>query len=463
MLTFLLSIEQNKEKEMTANMNSNVAMEKLVKILSALDLSKLSRESGFVKRKPLKAEGDKFLLGFLNAVFCHQTSLMCLAFSIGQFINNTLSKVAVRKRLNSGFASFLNLILAVVLSEKLKSEKPLIESEALKSFKRVYLQDSTTISLVAKLAAFFPGSGTNNGKKAATLKIQLIYDALAESFSFFDITSFRDNDQKASALISQIAKAGDLVIRDLGYFALTVFAQLQEKEIFYLSKLKYGVNVYCKDGSSQIDLVQLIKKQLRNSQTTGTAIDIDVKVGAKVKLPTRLVVIPLPAEVANERRRKAKKNRNQRLNPGKNHLFLMGFNIFITNVERQTWAAKKLAEVYQLRWRIEIIFKSWKSNFHITSVPTSTAACVEAYIHAMLIYITLVQTYIFMPLFQMIYQKNGRLLSILKLTKLLDLLSLTPFQSARMEDKQVNIVQQIIYHAVYEKRKRISYPQMLMR
>ena len=96
---------------MTANINKNIAMEKLVTLLNQLNLSKLSRESGFVKREPLKAAGDKFLFGFLNAVFSHQNSLMSLAFSIGQFIDDTVSKVAVRKRLNSGFANFLNQIL----------------------------------------------------------------------------------------------------------------------------------------------------------------------------------------------------------------------------------------------------------------------------------------------------------------------------------------------------------------
>jgi len=91
---------------MAANMNSDTAMEKLMTILHQLNLIKLSRETGFVKRNPLKAQGDRFLLGFLNAVFSNQVSLMCLAFSIGQFINDTLSKVAVRKRLNAGLLPF---------------------------------------------------------------------------------------------------------------------------------------------------------------------------------------------------------------------------------------------------------------------------------------------------------------------------------------------------------------------
>ena len=448
---------------MAASVNSDTAMEKLMTTLNRLNLLKLSRESGFVKRNPLKAQGDKFLLGFLNAVFCNQVSLMCLAFSIGQLINDTLSKVAVRKRLNAGFAIFLNRILAVVLSDRLQAQKPVIESEALKSFNAVHIQDSTTISLVAKLAAFFPGSGTNNGKKAATLKIQLIYDALAEGFSFFHIGSFRDNDQKGSPLILKVAKAGDLVIRDLGYFVLDVFAKMCQQGIFFLSRLRHNVNIYTQDGISQIDLVKLLKKRRKTSAKTVVPLDLDVRIGANILLPVRLVIIPLADEVANEKRRKAKNNRDRQANPDKDHLFLLGFNIFITNVDRQTWSVKEVAEVYQLRWRIEIIFKVWKSHFHITDVPTSTAACVEAYIYAMLIYVTLVHVYIFIPLLQTLYQQQEKHLSLLKVAKLINLISSAALQQFLTTENQENIIQQILYHGAYEKRKRLSYPQMLMR
>jgi hypothetical protein len=449
---------------MAANMSTDTAMEKLMTTLHHLNLVKLSRETGFVKRNPLKAQGDRFLLGFLNAVFSNQVSLMCLAFSIGQFINDTLSKVAVRKRLNAGFAAFLNRILAVVLSEQLQAQKPLINSEALKSFNAVHIQDSTTLSLIAKLAAFFPGSGTHNGKQTATLKIQLIYDALTERFAFFKIGSFRDNDQKASPLIMQVGQAGDLVIRDLGYFVLDVFAKLQQQGIFYLSRLKHGVNIFSEDGASPIDLVQLIKKHLKASQTTVTPLDIDVKIGAKTQLPTRLVIIPLPDDKANERRRKANNNRDKRLNPDKDHMFLLGFNIFITNVDRQTWNVKQVAEVYQLRWRIEIIFKTWKSYFHITEVPTSSADCVKAYIYAMLIYITLVHVFIFIPLYLTLYEQQQKHLSLVKLTKLLNLISSGPLQECMDIGYQENLIRQILYHGAYEiRKKRLSYPQMVAR
>lgn len=449
---------------MTANITGDVAMKKLTTLLEPLDLAKLCRETGFVKRKPLKAEGDEFLLGFLNAVFCNEVSLMSLAFSIGQFIGDTLSKVAVWKRLNAGFAALLNRILALLLSEHLPSDTPRFGGELLKPFNHVFIQDSTTISLAAKFAEFFPGSGTNNGKKAATLKIQLIYEALAERFSFFDIGSFRDNDQKASPLILKVAQAGDLVLRDLGYFVLEVFAQLQERGASFLSRLQYGVNIYTQEGSCQINLVKLLKKHRRSFRGASIPLDFDVRVGRETQLPVRLVVIPLPNDVANEKRRKAKNNRDRRANPGQDYLYLLGFNLFITNVERQIWTPKQVAQVYSLRWRIEIIFKTWKSHFAITDVPTSTATCVEAYIYAMLIYITLIHTRLFIAWYQMLYTQQNKHLSLVKVAKLLRLILFSKFQHDSTKYGRENLIRQILYHGAYEvRKKRLAYPQMINR
>jgi len=47
--------------------------------------------------------------------------------------------------------------------------------------------------------------------------------------------------------------------------------------------------------------------------------------------------------------------------PSKAVLELMGWTIFITNL-REEVSFEVLLEIYGLRWRIEVIFKAWKSN-----------------------------------------------------------------------------------------------------
>jgi hypothetical protein len=79
----------------------------------------------------------------------------------------------------------------------------------------------------------------------------------------------------------------------------------------------------------------------------------------------RLVAAPVNSATAEERRRKAKKETKGR-NPSKAVLELMDWTIFITNMGKET-DFTQLLDIYGLRWRIEVIFKAWKSNlnFHV--------------------------------------------------------------------------------------------------
>ena len=66
---------------------------------------------------------------------------------------------------------------------------------------------------------------------------------------------------------------------------------------------------------------------------------------------------------------KAKKTNGK--HPSKEVLYLMDWSIFITTLSKDRMTPKQIAELYAVRWRIENIFKPWKSNFcfdHIHNV-----------------------------------------------------------------------------------------------
>lgn len=80
----------------------------------------------------------------------------------------------------------------------------------------------------------------------------------------------------------------------------------------------------------------------------------------KVKSVVRLIAFPASEEVAESRRRKARKELKRTLSA--DYLELQGWFIYLTTIEKETAEPKKIFALYKLRWRIEIIFKSWKSN-----------------------------------------------------------------------------------------------------
>lgn len=414
--------------------------------LLLLSINKIAVESGFVKRKPIKIKPLELLLGFFIICLTGGNSLSAIATALGLLSGCCISKQAIDKRINEPFIKFLESVLAKTLLNNigLKYKKSLRSK-----FKRILVQDSTNIQLDSKLAEHFPGSVNQSNKKIAILKIQAVFDLLTEQFCQFSTSPYTKNDQKASADILDFIIAGDLIIRDLGYFVLSVFKKIIKAGAFFLSRLRCDVLIYELNGNTQIDLLKLLKKHGQ--------LDIDVLIGAKEKLPVRLVAIPVSEKVAAERRRKLKKDR--RNNPSKKLLALLGWNIFILNVDRKTLNVEQIEKLYGCRWRIEIVFKSWKSHFNIKNVPTASVIRVLSYIYAMLIFITIFQTYLFVNMYNKIYRSNSNQLSLLKLSKFCK----DQIWAVMLFFNNPKIVQkQILYHCLYEKRNdRINYLQQI--
>ncbi len=86
-----------------------------------------------------------------------------------------------------------------------------------------------------------------------------------------------------------------MILRDLGYFVLDVFKQLDQRGCFFVSRLKTGTCLLANEGDEELDLRKLLRGQ--------KLLDMPVRVGKKAKLPVRLIAVKLPQKVAHKRRR----------------------------------------------------------------------------------------------------------------------------------------------------------------
>lgn len=319
------------------------------------------------------------------------------------------------------------------------------QNTALKRYKRVLLQDSTTVNLPVCLSWCFPGN-VSRGQKKSQLKIQTIYDVFNNQFIHFEITPYTANDQSKSKDILSIANKDDLVIRDLGYFVLEYFEETNKKGISFTSRLRYGVNIYDEETGKKIDLLKRLKKSGR--------FDKWVLLGSMHKVRVRLVAVKLSEQQANERRRKAKNDRDRRLNHDEEYYQMLGYSLFILNEDEDIFTPEQIAEIYGLRWRIEIIFKCWKSHFNLQKIiPQNTSLKkerIEAIIYMMLIFILVFQASIYNYLLEYIYRKKSDILiSLIKLSKFIALNILLFF----VQDIET-LCPQILYYCKYEKRKK---------
>lgn len=140
-------------------------------------------------------------------------------------------------------------------------------------------------------------------------------------------------------------------------------------------------------------------------------------------MAVRLVAVRVPDAVVNERRRKARAQAKKRgYTPSQAHLTLMAWNLFITTVPPTVWTPTTVCTAYSLRWQSELVFKSWKSDLHLATVPTKTPTPTLCYLYGRLLLIVL--AYALCPALRAaLWTRRQRELSFLKLIRYLQALA----------------------------------------
>ena len=308
------------------------------------------------------------------------------------------------------------------------------------SFGKVLLQDSTTLRLSEGLSKLFPGN-YSRGQTKAVARIQSIIDIKAMKFIDLVLGAYRENDQSASGSILAHIKKGDLVIRDLGYFASSTFDKIIETEAHFLSRLKYGVSLFDQQGDP-IALKKLLQK--------GKQIDRWIVMGSKKQLSVRLVMVPLPKAQAAEKRRRAKQDRDKRLNHSKLYYQWLGYSVYITTVHKDVWPPKDVVKAYRVRWQIEIIFKSWKTGFHLQDMlreGSDNENRVRVSIYLMLLFICLFMKKIYVRYKYLIEKSTDKQISLIRLTAFV-----VNYMTELFSLSDALLKQLIIQQCCYEKR-----------
>lgn len=261
------------------------------------------------------------------------------------------------QRINTPMAvAFMKTCYGKVLKEVVKADfAKLSDLSNLSNFKRVLIEDSTKAELHENLSPHFKGTGGVASK--AAVKIDYIFDYLTEEVVDIKFCSGNKPDQSLAGLIVSILEKDDLVIRDLGYYALERIKEIQEKLAYYISRLKADVVVYdSKEAIEPLDLAKFLDKHIGQG-----IVDTDIFLG-KEKHPSRLVACLMSEEAVNKRRRNANRTSQRHgTQMSKKKAGLLKYCIFITNVPKAMLLSTSIMSTYRARWRIELIFKQWKS------------------------------------------------------------------------------------------------------
>ena len=228
----------------------------------------LCRKFKFIQRSTSKLKGYEFIKTMvIPSEGVSKDSLKGLCKRMKEFNPELdLSAQALCERINNISSSrlmkgFLAEILGKV-HENINKSCPKLTA-GLQNFKRVLLQDSTVASLNEKLEPIYKGVRRGNNCVKSQVKIDLIHDI--SKGLLVDASLFRGNepDQSLAQRIINFIEAGDLIIRDLGYFAIQAFQAIADQEAYFLSRLKSGVNFYLnQNDENPFDLDEYLKKKI---------------------------------------------------------------------------------------------------------------------------------------------------------------------------------------------------------
>ena len=244
---------------------------------------------------------------------------------------------------------------------------------------------------------------------------------------------------------------GDPLLRDRGYFIVGTVRDLKEKGVDTVSRYKHKTNIYDVETGKEINLLEYLGKY--------GSIDREVLVG-KEKYKVKITARPVDEETANLRRMKAKKESRSK-KPSKELLALMSWTVFVTTVEIEELPFETIFKLYGLRWRIENIFKTWKSHFSFDKIHGVSEKQLRILLTARLTMIVLIYHRLFRPLSELIKKISEKRLSLMKFTnhirKNLEFIyELLDFQN--ISEKTVNIA---IRYCTYDSRKRKNFETRL--
>lgn len=340
-----------------------INIQQISKEFSKLPIESIGNESGFIKREQ-KLKALVFLMSFFESF---SEAGMCKTSTwvqkISQYIGAPLTKQGFCKRMGWLCVSFCEKVLSCSIGYNLNQvESWQNKASWLKSFTRVFIEDSTAIKLPKALYSIY-GGGSNETSTYAMARVQLRMELQTEKIHNISIRHYAENDTVFASDILSMVQEGDLIIRDLGYFVTDVFEKIQKKGAFFISRWLPRVQLRHPQTSKVLDLGKILSQ----AEQMGTElIEQNVFLGLKTVFQVRLIAIKVPQEVEKKRRQAAlDREKRKGIKYQDTYFEHLGWCIYITNIPIEKFSALNIWAIYRLRWRIEIIFKTWKSHLKI--------------------------------------------------------------------------------------------------
>jgi hypothetical protein len=333
--------------------------EMLRRLPAGFDLERTARESkAFCRAREVRNAADLLRLALLYGSCGLSLDGVATLAEIEAIAG--LSKVAVMKRLQKA-APWLERLLEALLAER--TPQPLC---ALK--RPLRLIDGTTLSAP--------------GRSQPDWRFHLVFDIGSRRLDGLTLTAARSGESLARVTV----RKGDLVMADRGFVRPDDLRGVREAGADFLARLGSRQLRLLDAAGKRFDISHAIAKSARDG-LFDQPVQIAHGSNAKFKpVAARLIVMPLAPDAAAKARKRARRAaQREAYSLSAAALKSTAHLILITSVTPDDLRASQVAELYRLRWQIELAIKRLKSLAELRGLPAKNELLARAWIAANLI------------------------------------------------------------------------------
>jgi hypothetical protein len=311
--------------------------------------NRLARRYGVVQRER-KLSGaslaQTFVLGWLHRPEATIEQLAQMAAACGEPVRAQ----SIDQRFRQPTAEFFQHLLEAAVAQVVTAEPVAIE--LLKRFSGIWLEDSTVITLPTCFGTRWPASGGASGQSEAALKLYVELDLASGRLVGPTCVAGRQSDHR-SQLAGTVPRGG-VRIADLGFFDLMRLKELDERGVFWITRIQPQTALYDEAG-------QRLKVDRMMRGVEGP-LDREIRIGGRKPMACRLIVTRAPANVVRKRRQRLAKEAVRRNRAVSQRQYdWCRWTVVVTNIPSQQLSIHEALALLKMRWQLELLFKRWKS------------------------------------------------------------------------------------------------------
>ncbi|HEX2187143.1 MAG TPA: transposase [Chloroflexota bacterium] len=329
---------------------------RLARLGEAIDLEASARTyRALLRRRGIRTAAQ--LLRLCLAYVLGGLSLRMLAAWSQAQEQASLSDVAVLNRLRAS-ADWLGAIVSALLAQRYP------EAVAEQGQRRLLAVDSTSV--------------VPPGNKRDYCLVHSLFDLRQLSFRCVEVSDRREAERLSRGGVC----AGEVRIADRGHAHAEELAAVVQAGADFIVRAAANYPSLVEANGSELDRLELCRRAAREG-----VVDHAVLVAkAGLRVPARLVILPVEPEAAQHARERARRNaRRWGYEASPAGIEMAGYLMLLTSLDTQDWPAARVLSSYRLRWQVELAFKRLKSIVGLEALRAKDPDLTRAWINAALI------------------------------------------------------------------------------